>query len=77
MVAAINGTSRLSTDALEQGIIDKGLDCLYELNQYDSDEEYRNRVGGDSGFERILERRREIAAQLGTAGIGAADDDVN
>ena len=77
MVAAINGTSRLSTDALEQGIIDKGLDCLYDLNRYDVDEEYRSRVGSDSGFERILERRREIAAQWKPAAVESRDDGVN
>ena len=75
MVAAINGTSRVSTEALEQGIIDKGLDCLYDLNRYDVDEEYRGHVGGDSGLERILERRREIAAQWKPAGAGVSGDD--
>ncbi len=65
IVAAINGTFRISTGALEQGIIDRGLSCLYELDRYDTDEEYRNRVGGDADFERIRASRRALAEQWG------------
>ncbi|HTX72615.1 MAG TPA: response regulator [Rectinemataceae bacterium] len=64
VVAAVNGTSRLSTDALERGIIDEGLDCLYDLDRYDTDEDYRRRLGGREGRTSILVRRREIASQL-------------
>ncbi|HTR04995.1 MAG TPA: response regulator [Thermoanaerobaculia bacterium] len=64
VVAAVNGTSRLSTDALEQGIIDKGLDCLYDLDRYDADDDYRRRLGGRKGRAAILARRQEIASQL-------------
>ena len=67
IVAAVNGTSRVSTEALEYGIIDKGLECLERLNRYDSDETYRGEVDGGSGLASILERRAEIARMLGAA----------
>jgi CheY-like chemotaxis protein len=64
LVAAVNGISRISTDALEQGIIDKGLECLYDLNRYDTDEDYRRALGGEAGHASILSRRREIVSLL-------------
>jgi CheY-like chemotaxis protein len=69
IVAAVNGTSRISTDALEQGIVDKGLECLYELNRYDTDEAFRREVD-DRGLESLHRRRREIAEALEASGIG-------
>jgi DNA-binding response OmpR family regulator len=65
IVAAVNGTSQISTEALEEGIIDKGLECLERLNRYDSDEAYREEVDGGSGLASILERRAEVARMLG------------
>jgi DNA-binding response OmpR family regulator len=67
IVAAVNSTSRISTEALEQGIIRKGLECLYRLSRYDSDEAYRREVDGGTGLASILERRAEIARMLGAA----------
>jgi DNA-binding response OmpR family regulator len=65
IVAAVNSTSRISTEALEQGIVRKGLECLYRLNRYDSDEAYRREVDGGTGLASIIERRAEIARMLG------------
>ena len=70
LVAAVNGTTRLSTDALEQGIVDKGLECLYDLNRYDTDESYRKEIDERRGLETIRSRRLEIAAALEAGGIG-------
>jgi len=70
LVAAVNGTSRISTDALEQGIVDKGLECLYELNRYDTDETFRKEIDKRRGLELIHGRRREIASTLETWGMG-------
>jgi two-component system cell cycle response regulator DivK len=67
VVAAINGASRLSTDALEQGIIDKGLECLYQLHRYDTDESYRKEIDGADGRASLMTRRDEIARMLGFA----------
>ena len=67
VVAAINGASRLSTEALEQGIIDKGLECLYQLHRYDTDESYRKQVDGAEGRDSLMTRRDEIARMLGFA----------
>jgi CheY-like chemotaxis protein len=64
VAAAVNGTSRLSTEALEQGIIDKGLECLYELHRYDTDETFRKELDTGSGVEPLLKRRDEIARVL-------------
>jgi len=65
VAAAINGASRLSTEALEQGIIDKGLECLYQLHRYDTDESYREEVDRANGRASLLTRREEIARMLG------------
>ena len=65
IVAAVNATSRISTEALERGVIDEGLDCLGRLNRYDSDEAFRKEVDGGPGLASILERRAEIARMLG------------
>jgi len=70
LVAAVNGTSRISTEALEQGIVDKGLECLYELNRYDTDEAFRQEIDERRGLELIHGRRREIASTLEAEGIG-------
>jgi hypothetical protein len=58
------GWGAWATEALENGIIDKALECLYQLNRYDSDEEYRKSLGGEAGLSAILARRREIASLL-------------
>ena len=73
LVAAVNGTTRLSTEALEQGVVDKGLQCLYELNRYDTDEAFRKEIDERRGLETIQSRRRAIAAALEawSAGTGA------
>src|SRR5262245_42385255 len=67
VVAAFNGASRLSTEALDQGIIDKGLECLYQLHRYDTDESYRKQVDGAEGRVALETRRDEIARLLGFA----------
>jgi CheY-like chemotaxis protein len=67
VVAAINGASRLSTEALEQGIIDKGLECLYQLHRYDTDESFRKQIDGAEGRTSLMTRRDEIARMLGFA----------
>ena len=64
VAAVVNGTARLSTEALEQGIIDKGLECLYELSRYDTDDQYRKKVETGSGIATLLNRRDEIARML-------------
>jgi len=69
LAAAVNGTSRISTEALEQGIVDKGLQCLYELNRYDTDEAFRKELD-EKGVESLHRRRREIAEALEAAGMG-------
>lgn len=70
IVAAVNGASSLSTEALENGIIDKGLECLYQLDCYDTDPEYRRRIDGDSSIETLLARRAELAAHLRESPLG-------
>ena len=65
VVAAINGASRLSTEALEQGIIDQGLECLYQRHRYDTDESYRKEVDRADGRASLMTRRDEIARMLG------------
>jgi CheY-like chemotaxis protein len=64
LVAAVNGTTRISTEALEAGIVDKGLECLYELHQYDTDETFKIRLDAESGLATVISRRAEIAAML-------------
>jgi CheY-like chemotaxis protein len=71
LVAAVNGVTRLSTEALEQGLVDKGLQCLYELNQYETDDAFRTEIDARRGLESIRTRRQEIAATLGPGGIGS------
>ena len=70
LVAAVNGVTRISTEALEQGIVDKGLECLYDLNRYETDDAFRKEIDDRRGLESIQNRRREIAATLEAAGIG-------
>jgi DNA-binding response OmpR family regulator len=71
LVAAVNGVTRISTEALEQGLVDKGLECLYELNRYETDDLFRTEIDGHRGLESIQIRRREIAAALESAGLGS------
>jgi len=70
IVAAVNGVTRLSTEALEQGLVDKGLQCLYELNRYETDDAYRSEIDARQGLEAIRIRRQEIAATLGPGESG-------
>ena len=70
IAAAVNGVTRISTEALEQGIVDKGLKCLYELNQYETDDAFRTEIDSGLGLESIRKRRQEIASTLGPAGNG-------
>ncbi len=70
IVAAVNGASSLSTEALEDGIIDRGLECLYQLDCYDTDPEYRSRIDGDSSIETLLSRRAELAGHLRGSPLG-------
>jgi hypothetical protein len=71
IAAAVNGVTRLSTEALEQGIVDKGLKCLYELNRYENDDAFRTEIDPGDGLESIRKRRQESAATLGPGEIGA------
>jgi CheY-like chemotaxis protein len=64
IIAAVNGVTRLSTEALEQGLVDKGLQCLYELNRYETDDAFRTEIDARQGLEAMRTRRREIAATL-------------
>jgi CheY-like chemotaxis protein len=64
IIAAVNGASQLSTQALEQGIIDKGLECLYDLNRYEVDADYRKQLDETNGRDSIQARRREVASML-------------
>jgi len=66
LVAAVNGTSRISTEALEAGIVDKGLECLYQLHNYDTDQAFKTRLDAGSGIASVISRRAEIAAILRT-----------
>jgi DNA-binding response OmpR family regulator len=66
LVAAVNGTARISTEALESGIVDKGLDCLFQLHRYETDEEFKAKLDGGSGIAPVISRRAEIAALLRT-----------
>ena len=70
IVAAVNGVTRLSTEALEQGLVDKGLLCLYELNRYETDDAFRTEIDARRGLDSIRTRRQEIAATLEPGGIG-------
>jgi CheY-like chemotaxis protein len=70
LVAAVNGVTRISTEALAQGIVDKGLECLYELNRYETDDAFKKVVDERRGLESIQRRRQEIAATLVAGGIG-------
>ena len=65
VTAAVNAVSQISTAALESGIIDKGLECLYELHRYDTDSAYRDEIDRGSGFSSLLETREEVAKLLG------------
>lgn len=64
IVAAVNGTSQISTDALEAGIIDKGLDCLHQLHRYETEPDFRKECDSRSGMQEIAARRAEIAEFL-------------
>jgi CheY-like chemotaxis protein len=64
VAAAVNGVSQISTAALEQGIIDKGLHCLYDLHRYDTDSAYREELDAGGGLASILEARNEVAKLL-------------
>jgi CheY-like chemotaxis protein len=66
LVAAVNGTSRITTEALESGIVDKGLECLYSLDRYETDQEFKTDLDAASGLAPIVSRRAEIAAMLRT-----------
>jgi CheY-like chemotaxis protein len=70
LVAAVNGTSRISTEALETGIVDKGLECLYQLNRYDTDQDFKAQLDAETGITSIVARRAEIAALLRTMAFG-------
>lgn len=54
VVAAINAVRQISTEALEGGIVDRGLDCLSTIYRYRCDEPYRVQVDQTSGFENLL-----------------------
>ena len=66
VVAAVNAVSQVSTAALESGIIDKGLECLYEMHRYDTDSAYREEIDRGSGFSSLIETREEVAKLLGS-----------
>ena len=67
VVAAVNGVSRVSTSALENGIIDKGLECLFQLHRYDTDDGFRKELDAGAGLASVLARRDEIARLLDSA----------
>ena len=69
IVAAINSTSRISTAALERGIIDKGLKCLSNLNRYDRDDSYRRELDSGPGFKSLVAERDEVALLLNATEI--------
>jgi CheY-like chemotaxis protein len=64
IVAAVNATSRISTEALEAGIIDKGLDCLYQLHRYETEPDFQKDLDARVGRDGIVARRAEIATML-------------
>lgn len=70
IIAAVNGTTRISTDALESGIIDRGLECLYQLHRYDTEDDFRKHLDEGGGLAQVITRRGEIAAILRTMAFG-------
>ena len=73
IAAAVNGVTRLSTEALEQGLVNKGLQCLFELNRYETDDAFRTEIDARQGLEAMRTRRQEIASTLGPGEIGGSN----
>ncbi len=65
VAAAVNGVSQVSTEALQNGIIDKGIECLYELHRYDTDPAFKDEIDAGPGFASVAARREEVARLLG------------
>jgi CheY-like chemotaxis protein len=70
IVAAVNAVSQISTAALESGIVERGLECLYQLHRYDTDPAYRTEVDGKSALSILLARRGEVASALRELPLG-------
>jgi two-component system, response regulator, stage 0 sporulation protein F len=56
IAAAVNGVREISTESLEGGIVEKGLECLFRIYRYRCDEPYRGEIDQSSGFEGVLAR---------------------
>ena len=67
IVAAVSSVPRVSTEALEDGIVDHGLDCLFKLYRYQTDEKYRSEVDEDKTLPGILEVGKGIYGALAAA----------
>lgn len=64
IVAAVNAVSRISIEALEDGTVDRGLDCLSNLYRYHTDEGYRTEIESADGLKGILSTGKDIASAL-------------
>ena len=64
IVAAVNAVSRISTEALEDGIVERGLDCLFQLYRYHTDEGYRTEIEEGDGLRGILSAGKDVASAL-------------
>ncbi len=67
IVASVNAVARVSTEALEGGIVEQGLDCLFKLYRYQTDETYRSDVDAKKILPGILETGKGIYATLAAA----------
>jgi serine/threonine protein kinase len=64
IVAAVNAVARISTEALEQAIVEEGLDCLFKLYRYQTDTEFRDQVERENSLAGILELGKGILGRL-------------
>jgi len=64
IVAAVNAVARISTEALEQEIVEEGLDCLFKLYRYQTDAEFRDQVERENSLAGLLELGKGILGRL-------------
>lgn len=66
IVAAVNAVRKISTDALEEGIIERGLECLYKVHRYKTEEAFRDEADRSGGLDEIFATGKGIFAILKT-----------
>lgn len=73
LISAINAVAGISNDALDSGIVERGLQCLRDLCRYHREESFRSEIDGREGaFEELLGCGQEIWKSLGAYRSGPA-----